>query len=53
MSCLEHWLRILASQADVLLFQQDGTWIDQVAALARLSLHLKRHSSDDCSCQQL
>jgi len=52
-SCLETCLRILASQSDALLLQQHGSWLDEVAALALLALHLKRHSSDSCSCQQL
>lgn len=50
--CLESCLRILASQADVLLPQQHGSWLNEVAALALLGLHLTRHRSHSDSRQQ-
>ncbi|GAA3196688.1 MULTISPECIES: hypothetical protein [Streptomyces] len=46
-------MRILASQADVLLFQEHGSWLKEVATLALLCLHLTRHSCDSDSNQQL
>ncbi|WP_185993918.1 hypothetical protein [Streptomyces benahoarensis] len=46
-------MRILASQADVLLFQERRSWLKEVATLALLCLHLKRHSCDSNSNQQL
>lgn len=52
-SCLENCVRILASQADVLLFQEHGSWLKEVATLALLCLHLTRHSCDSDSNQQL
>lgn len=51
--CLENCLRLLASQADVLLLQQHESWLSKVATLALLGLHLKRLSSHSRSYQQL
>ncbi|MEU2359929.1 hypothetical protein ACFU90_03595 [Streptomyces noursei] len=46
-------MRLLASQADVLLLQQHESWLSKAAALALLGLHLKRLSSHSRSHQQL
>ncbi|MFI7101462.1 hypothetical protein ACIBK8_19060 [Streptomyces sp. NPDC050161] len=45
-------MRILASQADVLLLQQHETWLNKVVSIALLCLHLKRHHSANGSRQQ-